>query len=170
MSDRFSGEITIGGKLPRAKAQTLCDAIRADCPCIDWGDRRLDDVTVDELSDLLDDEGRLQLVDDQASGGEFAAIENACEQLGLTFVRRSEAKYEYDAEIVFWTPKMGNGQPTCVLATQDGEPLVSQRDLNAVLRRMTHKGWPKAKQMLADLLAKIPNVPPLRLVGKGQSQ
>lgn len=94
------------------------------------------------------------MFDDPACYGAFEEVEKACREIGLTYVRASEAKYENDPVVVWWQP--GMGEPRAQLATQAGEPTIKVHEV----REAMGQGIPN----LASLLdaATPPPIPPLQ--------
>ena len=71
----------------------------------------------------------MHLTDDQARWGRFEELEEFLEEHRIPYRRRSEAKYEYDAELVEYRPEMGT---VCCPTNSTGEPLVRLESLVAV--------------------------------------
>lgn len=134
MPDRFAATIDIGDEITNPKvAAALITAIADDGPRWEWGEPSLE--SEDEIIDLMQDTagGTLRLVDEEARYGQFDAIESACRELGLSFVRHSEARYEYDGELVWWQPGMNEVGWSC--ADQEANPLVAVSEIRRWLEQ-----------------------------------
>ena len=119
MSDRFSADITIGGAVPRSLVAALCEAISDSGAGLDW-EGGCDPGCAEDLLHLAEAEGArgtIRLHDCQASYGEFPELEAFLIANGIAFDRASEAKYEYDGEVLKFRP---GHEPYHLLATQDG--------------------------------------------------
>lgn len=100
MADCMAAEITIGGPIPQALVEGLCEAIGHDGPALDWGDGNFEPKSADDIRGALTGPGLLVLRDDQAAWGKFDAIEGFCVEHGISFDRDCDGKYEYPAEHV----------------------------------------------------------------------
>jgi hypothetical protein len=161
MSDRFAGFITIGGSLRHT------DLDRFVTMCHDEG---LGFDGVPESRDEIEQRVRtvnmrrrpLAMMDDQARYGQFNDLEALCTKLGLTWCRRSEGKYEYDAEYVWWQP--GMAAPRDCYSTQNGEVLVTAEKLVEILRDAVPAA-DKVNILITYLKANTPpEIPPLVIV------
>lgn len=99
--------------------------------------------------------------DGDAPWGYDEDLEKFCRKHKLTYLRTTEAKYEYNGEIAFWKP--GMKEPIANPATQDGQPYA---DL-ATLRHYHSKGKTLA-QVIEDLKYFVQDVPPLIVRKKGR--
>ena len=159
MSDRFCGEIEIGGTIRRQDIQALADAIAAEGVSLDWGDGS---VGVEEIKELIEEAAKkgetLTFRDDQAAYGEFTELEELCQKLKVAYKRSSEAKYDYDGELVLFLPgRMKN--PCTMNATQDGEPTVA---LSVLQEYHTRKKT--LAQVIKELAEAEAKVPPVKIV------
>ncbi len=118
MGDYFPGRITIGGVL------RLRPAPESGISQEDWDDtidRFLAEVQetspefsgdtysltrVHDLLKILDEKKQLDCTDSEASYGEFPELEELCRELGLSYDRWSDAKYEYESCVQMWRPGM----------------------------------------------------------------
>ena len=117
MGESIPATISIGGKLPN----------------------RL----VDEFEKLLDSNsdgfsntdprnnpcGSFELTNDQAYNGEFEDLEAFCRKNQLTYVRKSDAKYDFEAEYICWQPGMES--PKIIAGSQNSGPVVTLKMLIA---------------------------------------
>lgn len=129
MSDRFSVEIQIGGRLASSKVQDLIDAINSERMSLEWGDA---EISFKNKNDLMENfEGsEIILMDDERSWGDIYNLEECCQELGLTYKTIVEPKYEYNGELRYWSPETGLIE---LSADVDGKPIVSQEDLQEIL-------------------------------------
>ena len=102
MADRFPGEIHIGGTLRVADHNPDdIDAFLAECSQqpTEWGEpSQCEEVTLSTISQVIDkDTGFIIFRDDQACYGEFEELEELCRELGLSYDRTSDARYEYES-------------------------------------------------------------------------
>src|SRR5437870_810723 len=119
MSDRFPALLEIGGSISRPLLLDLLTRIQAAGLRWNWCEDEVAANTPEELLEELrqHDSEVLSVGDDEALGGMFESLEEFLVEQGVAFDRHSDAKYEYDGEIVFYRP--GMERPGCCLATQD---------------------------------------------------
>src|SRR5438045_2325303 len=132
MSDRFPALIEIGGPIPRSRVSELLARVQATGLRWDWCEDAVKAATPEELLAELRqrDSQVLSIGDDEALGGMFSDLEGFLVRHDIAFDRRSEAKYEYDGEIVFFRRGMkGSGW---MLATQDGTPTIALEYLQPI--------------------------------------
>lgn len=151
MADRMAAEIKIGGPLPKDKIQEFMDIIEGSGAGPEYGEGSWDP---EEILDAIHREAVLDLYDDEAAWGEFPELEAFCRGVGLSFVRRSEAKYEYDAEVIWSTPLGGGG---CNVSAE-GVPVLDAETIRDLLK----KGVTALEARLDEL--EPPEVPPLTIV------
>lgn len=159
MAEYMPASILIGGQLDADQVAELHAAVARD------GAVYADDGGIaneSELADLIDGAGPLHLIHVDASWGKLPALEAACEMLGLTYQRRSDAKYDYEAEIVSWAP--GMTEPRWTQGSQAGAAMTP---LDAVRDILDAPGASDAEivaRLRAELAGQMPVVvPPLRL-------
>ncbi|HEV2968428.1 MAG TPA: hypothetical protein VGY55_00475 [Pirellulales bacterium] len=128
MSEPIPAEIWIGGKTRREQVPQLCKAIEDAGVALEWGDAYFAPETGEELETACQDKDGVRLLclcDDQANYGEFKLLEEFLVRERITYRRKSDAKYEFDAEVVEHRPQVGqvrypsdsSGQPFVPLAT-----------------------------------------------------
>ena len=161
MADRFPGEIHIGGTLRVADHDPDdIDLFLGQCSeqPTDWGEpSQRDALTVDTIDQVIDeDTGWITFRDDQARYGEFEELEVLCRKLGLSYDRISEAKYEYDGEVVNWRP--GMEQPLVEKADQSGNALIDRERVEACLATLKAGRVEDGIKALQDL---VPDIAPL---------
>ena len=161
MADRFPGEIHIGGTLRVTDHDPDdIDAFLAEC-CeqpTDWGESAHGDaLTLDTIDQVIDqDTGWITFRNDQACYGVFEELEELCCRLDLSFDRNSDARYEYDGELVRWRP--GMERPLVESATQSGNPLIDRARVEACLATLKAGRTEEGIKALQEL---VPQVAPL---------
>lgn len=93
MSDRSTGEIQIGGKMPRKLVPAFV-AHLVEAGLLDEGS------TEEDLK--LDVDGVLSFEDEEAVGGTFFELEGFFQRHGIEYDRQSSPSYYYDPENVYW--------------------------------------------------------------------
>lgn len=155
MPDRIGAKILIGGELPKALVEGLCEAISFDQPSLEWGGSDFEPQNATK-------DGLLCLYDDEAAWGEFDAIERFCIEHEIEFDRDSEGKYEYDPESQRF--RKGMKEPYAELSDHSGETCVSKADVRKV-RELLNKDKTKAIIMLDNIIGPdIPGLTPFRIV------
>ena len=105
MSDRIPAVIKIGGIVPRELLPSLIkEIVKYGCNC-DWGEGPPVE-TEEGISDCIV-EGYLTLSHADAPGGSFEDLENFLGSHSIPYTRHSDARYEYDAEVVEYRPETG---------------------------------------------------------------
>ncbi len=161
MADRFPGEIHIGGTLRLADHDREdIDAFLAQCSeqPTQWGESGHGDaLTLDTIDQVIDpDTGWITFRNDEACYGAFEELEELCCQLGLSFDRNSDARWEWDGERVCWRP--GMEQPLVEYATQSGHALIDRERVEACLAIFQDGRIEDGLKALQDL---VPQVAPL---------
>ena len=193
MSDRFSGEIWIGGQVSRPKTGYCCER---DAPSVlngligeidaagvshAWGDAFVSvsccgPLSETELLQYLDD-GLLYFCNDQAVNGEFQELEGFCRENGIPFRRVSNHYCEYDAEEVIFVP--GHDEITRIVGA-GCKPLVDGDKVREVIKTLTESmnrrrvatsgsrpdGWlaTHVLEPLKRLCPDIPTIPKFEIV------
>ena len=161
MSDHMAAEITIGGKLSSEEGlDALLDAVRGSGASRECGGGCFQPASWEEIETALDDEGRLRLFDDSARWGEFEGLEATCLELRLYFVRRSEAKYDCDAEVVF---SSGDGSQELVTTNASGQPTITVEKLLGVIRDSEADPHAAIASLKSLVPPPVPDVPRLEL-------
>ena len=164
MGERFPAIILIGGQVPRSLIPDLIDVINASDVGLLWGGRVCFDGH-DSLIAVLDEQGHLILCDDEASYGVFQDLECFLQNNNIAFDRHSDARYEYDGELVSFRPAVHNveSQMWKFYATQDGDRLVLFNlvsQVRDILNQDLHgERVQEARKLLDDILG--PVIPPL---------
>lgn len=167
MSDRVAAEIEIGGDVPASLVPNLIERIRAEEVLVGWNEQRFDARAAEDLLQLArehDLAGALLLTDREVSWGEFYDLESFLFRHRIAFDRRSDAKYDYDAQLVQYRPAMK--KPRMYYTTQDKQPVVAASDLRRVEKALERGQYRRALTTLRRLLGpEIPPLRPLRIVG-----
>ena len=161
MADRFAGEIHIGGTLRVADHDPDdIDAFLAECSQqpTEWGEpSQCEEVTLSTISQVIDeDTGFIIFRDDQACYGEFEELEELCRELGLSYDRTSDARYEYDGELVRW--RAGMEEPLVEDADKNGKRLIAGEHVEACLATLRAGRIAEGIKALQEL---VPDVAPL---------
>jgi hypothetical protein len=136
MGEYYPGEITIGGKVPAALLDEFLSAAASTGASVgDYEEAVFAAGTVEELLKVLDEDGHLRLADAQASYGQFEELEAFCVEHGIPFDRHSDAKYEFDAENVYFRP--GMKAPESVPSNNAGDDLFSADAVRPVVKELT---------------------------------
>jgi len=172
MAERMAAEIKIGGPVPAPLVPELLALLSQEGVVVGWEEIPFSATTITELLHLAQDDSQpvpLHMVDYEAAWGRFAALEAFLAAHAIAFDRRTEAKYEYDAELVQFRPGM---QEPCVQATnQDGEPVVTVSYLRPVCAALEQGHARQAFQLLRCLLGpEIAPLEPLRIVKEPERQ
>ena len=148
MGDYFAGRIEIGGPLRSNVLNSLIEAIlNSDrLSLIGYGDEPATDET---LRMAFQTGPTVTLYDDQAPYGEFEELEAFLVRRRIHFDRLSDARYEYNAELVRYR---GRGQPVVFPSNTDGQMLVKVEEVLRILRnrRFTADRKLQAVWMLVD--------------------
>ena len=91
MAERMAAEITIGGTIPASLVPQLCRTITEEGVSHAWGDAPFCPQSAADLLKILSD-GLLWLCDDQASWGQFDALERLLQEHNVPFDRKSGGK------------------------------------------------------------------------------
>ena len=136
MADCIPGEITIGGTIPDDVLGAFLGEVNSTGASVGgYGGTEAAFKTTADLTEALDDDGHLLLVDDQASFGQFEGLEDFCVKHGISFDRHSDAKYEFDAENVSY--RTGMKKPVSIPSNNDGEDLFSVKAVRPVVKELT---------------------------------
>ena len=151
MSDRFPGDIIIGGRIPRRRLDDLAGRIADQGVGINWQD------TLDRACILAAIEaaaakgGTVRFTDDAALNGYFEELEEWLTRHGIDFDRHSDARYEYSAQNVYGR---GRNRPVEMRSDQCYADMVSA----AMVRQILESSSPVERKLAK--LAKLAAVPP----------
>jgi hypothetical protein len=159
MSDRFPGEITIGGRIPRRLLDTLAGMIASEGVSIDW-QYALDKAAVRAAIEAAAAKGEtVRFTNDEAAYGEFLDLEGWLTSHGIHFDRHSDARYEYDGENAY---HRGGRKVIVMPAGQNGDPQVRCQD---ILKILDNSKADKAKlDSIRRLVAVCASLKPVRIV------
>jgi hypothetical protein len=158
MADYMPGEILIGGPIRADLVPSLCQAITAQGVARDWNDADFFPESGEELLAAREDiQGvlLLHLCDVEASFGQFAELETFLEEHGISFRRRSDAKYEFDAELVEFRPGIGQVR---FLTNASGKPFVPLADLAAVATALDQAASAATGESTAELMVQLQEI------------
>jgi aspartate oxidase len=151
MSDRFPGEITIGGSIPRRLLDKLAGMVASEGVSIDW-QYTLDKAAVRKAIEEAGAKGEtVRFTDDEAVCGEFEDLENWLTSHSIDFDRHSDARYEYDGENAHGR---GRKRPVTMNSDQSGNDLVSAEEV----RRIRASQAPAGRKLTQ--IARLAAVPP----------
>jgi hypothetical protein len=161
MADRMAARIEIGGDVPEQLVDELVSLIVDSGAGFEWGERTDEEETRAAIEAAVAGSEPLALTDDEATWGRFEPLEDWLIEQRIPWRRHSSAKYEYDAEIVWFLP--GMEEPETVAANEDANVLVPLDDLRGLLERCSGAAVETA---LRDIVAANtpPDLPPLRIV------
>jgi len=161
MSDRFPGEITIGGMIHRRLLDELAGMIASEGVSIDW------QYTIDKAAVLAAIEAAaargetVRFTDDEACYGQFENLENWLTSHGIDFDRHSDARYEYDGENAHGR---GRKRPVVMSSDQSNNDLVSAEEVRKILT--TRASPDRNLARIARLVAVPPALTPIVLTDK----
>ncbi|RPI61964.1 MAG: hypothetical protein EHM48_04855, partial [Planctomycetaceae bacterium] len=130
MADRFPGDITIGGSIPRRLLDQLAEMLASENVSIDW-QYALDKAAVlVAIEDAAAGDQTVRFTNDEATGGQFEELEQWLTRHGIDFDRHSDARYEYDGQNVYGR---GRKNPVFMESNQSGYDMVSADEIRKVL-------------------------------------
>lgn len=161
MSDRFPGDITIGGKIPRQLLDELAGMIASEGVSIDW-QYAIDKGAVRVAIEAAADRGEtIRFTDDQARFGQFEELENWLTSHGIDFDRHSDARYEYDGENAYGRNRK---RPVVMNSDQSNNDLVNAAEVRKILASQAPAD--RKLTQIAKLATVPPALPPIVLTDK----
>lgn len=167
MSDRFAGQIKLGGHIvintieERELVQIALDLF-ANSTSHEWGGPNWDDMGIEDVPNHLDEDGYLFGMDDHALYGCFEELEDACREAGISYWRHSSARYEYDSEISEWRPGMES--PFTQFSNEEAKILVPESTIETAIALMKEGRSSEVIKMLERETGKhIPKLEPLKI-------
>jgi hypothetical protein len=155
----MAAAIEIGGPVPALQLAELIALVRAEGLVVGWEEVPFQPTTATALLALAEG-STLRLVDHAATWGRFDPLEAFLFRHGIAFDRRTDAKYEYDAELVRYRP--GMSQPCVRPTNQDHEPVMAVRSLEPIRQALQGGHVQQALTLLEDHLGpEIPALQPL---------
>lgn len=163
MSDYMPGKMLIGGEIPKALVNALCDAICNANVYTDFGEYGFNPEGEQDLMANLDESGRIRICDDQAKYGEFMELEAFCVKNGIDFDRQSDGKYEYNPVLVQF--RRGMTEPEEKLTNNDGDVVVEAKMAITVREHLKAGRNSVALHLLDELLGvEVPALKPAQIV------
>lgn len=163
MPDRFSAFINIGGRLRKRHVARFIKLV-ADCEAsLDWGDAIFRPRSEKELCEALTGD-LLALCNDQAPYGEFDKLETGCRKLGLSYMRCTEGKYEYDGVRVDWRPGMRQPLVRDCSNERSSKVFVAADAVAKALAALERGHVERAIKILRRLCPEIAPLPPFEIV------
>jgi hypothetical protein len=158
MSEPIAAELRIGGQIRRDLVSGLCKAIAEQGVSLEWGDAYFGPGSAEELSEGCQDRDGVLLLclcDDQANYGEFGILEKFLVDAGISFRRHSDAKHEFDAEVVEFRPGIGRVE---FPSNNNGEGLVPLATLTRIGAAVDNAADTAEGQAALELLRRIRNL------------
>jgi hypothetical protein len=155
MSEPILAEISIGGRIHRELAGNLLTAIRDQRVSLEWGDARFEPQTPEELlwaCQVKEGVRVLWLCDDQANYGEFRQLEAFLVGAGIAFDRRSNATFQFDAEVVQFRPGMS---PVKYPSDSSGRPFVPAALMASIAKALDQAADTAEGQTSLELLRRL---------------
>ena len=122
MSDHYSAEIQIGGKIPNHLLDELVEALSSDGVQDESFNGSLEDR---EILTVIREANKFGItanfIDDQARYGEFPTTEQFLYKNKIAYKRFSSSYCEFDGECVVHRPDLGVIEVQCRQAEQDGK-------------------------------------------------
>jgi hypothetical protein len=161
MSDRFPGQITIGGPVKKEDLPKLLEKIIYEYGCNeDWEEGN----PPENIKDLLNESGYICFGDHDARNGEFSELETFLKEKGIPFNRQSSGCYEYNPEIVYFRKEMK--EPIIFITDTDGEELVPLSSVKTIKNFLVKDKKDEAIELLNCLCKDIPSLPKFEIVGE----
>lgn len=151
MSAWTPGHIEIGGRIKRSQLKELCRIANDSGARLDWAstdDLEVDDVVSGEV---------LALMSDSACYGTFPELEEWCDQLGLSFIRRSDPSDDAGGYIEW---HVGDDRHS-MDADSGGAPMVPQGLISEGCKALREGRMYDALWVLSGVIREVPVLPPL---------
>lgn len=124
MADRMYAKITIGGRISAHTGAKLIETLKDEGLLYNENN----------LSKYKQEDGTYEFEDEEVSRVRFEDLESFCVKNGVSFERNSDAKYEYNAEKVWWQPGMEKPQED--ITDTDYNVQVSLDTLNEMIEKI----------------------------------
>jgi hypothetical protein len=168
MSDRIATHIRIGGPILHRLAIPLAETISNKNLSLDWGSKVFSPTNEHDLITAVNLDDHLFLCNDQTPYGYFENLEAFLHRHHIAFDRHSEAKYEYDAELVSYRP--GMRKPFIWTSNQNEEALVSRALIASTLTLLDRHKTQQALRLLQQAIGPhVAPLQPLSFIGRKQS-
>lgn len=158
MSEPIPAEISIGGEIRVELVPELCKAIAAEYVSLEWGDAHFEPKTAEDLLSACQvKEGvrLLWLCADQANYGELRQLEAFLVGAGIPFRRRSNATYQFDAEVAEF--RMGT-DPVRYPSDSSGRPFLSLPTMVLIAEAADQAARTAEGQTSLELLRRLRNL------------
>ena len=158
MSEPIPAEISIGGQIRAELVAGLCRAIADQYVSLEWGDARFEPQTADDLlsaCQLKTGVRLLWLCADQANYGELRQLEAFLVGAGIPFRRRSNATYQFDAEVVEFRAGTGLVQYP---SDSGGRPFLSLPTMVLIVEAVDQAADTAKEQTSLELLRRLRNL------------
>src|SRR5260221_11856170 len=158
MSEPIPTEISIGGQIRADQVPGLCQAIAEEGVSLEWGDACFTPETAEELLAARQEHDGVRvlwLCDDQANYGRLDVLELFLERERITFRHKSDAKYEYDAEIIEYRPEIGQ---VSYSSDNSGQPLIPLKTMTSIAAAVDHATNTPEGQTALELLRRLRNI------------
>ncbi len=158
MSEPIPTEISIGGKIRKDQVPGLCQAIAEEGMSLEWGDAGFIPETTEELLAACQDRDGVRvlwLCNDQANYGCFDVLEEFLARERISFRHKSDAKYEYDAEIIEYRPQIGQ---VSYASNNSGEPLIQLSTMTLIATAVDQAENTAEGQTALELLRRLRNI------------
>jgi hypothetical protein len=139
MGDYFQANIEIGGEITDEGIENLVDALCRNGPFVEHDDDvesggNDEDSYREEIKRAIAENRSMKFSDPEASYGQFPETESCCQLFDLTYVRHSDAKYEYDATIDWWKPGMDTSKS--IPSNTAGDVLIRISEIERLIRHI----------------------------------
>jgi hypothetical protein len=158
MSEPIPTEISIGGKIREDQVPGLCQAIAEEGVSLEWGDASFTPDTAEGLLAACQEHDGVRvlwLCDDQANYGRLPELAAFLEREQIAFRQKSDAKYEYDAEIIEYRPKLG---AVSYSSDNSGQPLIPLKTLTSLAAAVDQATNTADGQTALELLRRLRNI------------
>jgi hypothetical protein len=158
MSEPIPTEISIGGKIREDQVPGLCQAIAEEGVSLEWGDACFTPETTEELLAACQEHDGVRvlwLCNDQANYGFFDVLEEFLARDKISFRHKSDAKYEYDAQIIEYRPQFGR---VSYASNNIGEPLVQLSTMTSIAEAVDTATNTAEGQTTFELLRRLRNI------------
>jgi hypothetical protein len=158
MSEPIPTEISIGGKIRADQVPGLCKAIAEECVSLEWGDAYFRPETAEDLlaaCQQFDGVRVLWLCNDQANYGRFDVLEGFLEREKISFRHKSDARFDFDAEVVQYRPQIGK---VCYASENSGQPLIPLKTMTSIAEAVDEAANTAEGQTALELLRRLLNI------------
>ena len=158
MSEPIPTEISIGGRIRAELVSGLCKAIADDCVSLEWGDAYFRPETAEDLlaaCQEFDGVRVLWLCNDQANYGRFDVLEGFLEREKISFRHKSDARFDFDAEVVDYRPDVGH---VSYSSDNSGQPLIPLTTMTTIAAAIDQATNTAEGQTALELLRRLRNI------------